>query len=253
MWIRIFWLTLFLIVQPVAPHAQQILTPSYATPSATGLEWDTNRPGSDYKYFEFDEAAPFADRLCRNLCDDDPECLAWTFEFAARSPGYPSYYYARGHCWLKNAVPDALYDECCVSGTIAGREPTVEVPPVVQPPAQEPPVIFGSPPELGELPLADEPSTSQQSPPSDPFTPDVSAGIVPPLELNTNRPGSDYHNFVVRTADPNACLAACQQDTHCRAWTFVNRGVGGSIYARCWLKDIVPAPQPDSCCTSGTK
>jgi hypothetical protein len=70
------------------------------------------------------------------------------------------------------------------------------------------------------------------------------------VEGGTNRMGSDYNNFDLSGADPNACESACLADQTCKAWTYVRPGVQGDN-AKCWLKSEVPDPTADDCCTSG--
>jgi len=71
------------------------------------------------------------------------------------------------------------------------------------------------------------------------------------LEANIDRPGSDYNNFDLTSADPSLCKAACEKDgPKCLAWTFVKPGVQGPS-ARCWLKNSVPPAFTNNCCTSG--
>ena len=72
------------------------------------------------------------------------------------------------------------------------------------------------------------------------------------LQYNTNRPGGDYHNFDLAGANPNLCRSACQGDSNCVAWTYVNPGIQGPA-ARCWLKNSVPPAVNDACCVSGVK
>jgi hypothetical protein len=70
-------------------------------------------------------------------------------------------------------------------------------------------------------------------------------------EYSVNRPGGDYTSFNQRSNDPRECEAACSNDpSRCRAWTYVRPGVQGPT-ARCWLKNVVPGPRSDACCTSG--
>jgi len=71
-------------------------------------------------------------------------------------------------------------------------------------------------------------------------------------EINTNRPGSDYRNFNLSSADPSLCSQACEQDQRCASFTYVKPGMQGKS-ARCWLKDAVPDPVRDGCCYSGVK
>jgi PAN domain-containing protein len=66
---------------------------------------------------------------------------------------------------------------------------------------------------------------------------------------NTDRPGNDFRNVALR-GNSGDCLELCRRTRGCRAWTFVKPGFQGAS-ARCWLKDVVPAAVPNSCCTSG--
>jgi len=72
------------------------------------------------------------------------------------------------------------------------------------------------------------------------------------LEWNVNRRGADYRSFDLVTPSPETCQSTCLSEPQCVAFTYVNPGVQGPS-ARCWLKDNVPQPEPDSCCVSGTK
>jgi hypothetical protein len=71
------------------------------------------------------------------------------------------------------------------------------------------------------------------------------------VELNTDRPGSDYRNFDLPSPNYNLCERACSDDDRCKAWTYVNPGVQGPT-ARCWLKTTVPPAVASTCCVSGT-
>jgi hypothetical protein len=73
-------------------------------------------------------------------------------------------------------------------------------------------------------------------------------GVDPP---GTDRPGGDYRHFDIK-GSADDCRETCLKDSPCQAWTFVKRGVQGPS-ARCWLKNAVPAPHPNPCCTSGTR
>jgi hypothetical protein len=72
------------------------------------------------------------------------------------------------------------------------------------------------------------------------------------LETNTDRPGMDYNNFDLASANPSLCEQACNADPDCRAFTYVKPGVQGAN-PRCWLKNGVPAANPSDCCDSGVK
>jgi hypothetical protein len=69
-------------------------------------------------------------------------------------------------------------------------------------------------------------------------------------EDRTNRPGSDYNNFV--TDSWQTCETACANDQMCAAWTYVRRGIQGPR-GRCWLKASVPHPVADQNTVSGVK
>lgn len=72
------------------------------------VESGVNRPGGDYKNFVMEPTiAGFAP--CQSACTNDPSCRAWTYVVAGVQGPKP-------HCWLKNTVPAAFKDKCCVSG-----------------------------------------------------------------------------------------------------------------------------------------
>ena len=48
----------------------------------------------------------------------------------------------------------------------------------------------------------------------------------------------------------NACKAACEADSKCRAWTYLRPGYAGPA-ARCFLKNQVKPPRRRPCCISG--
>jgi hypothetical protein len=72
------------------------------------------------------------------------------------------------------------------------------------------------------------------------------------LETNTDRPGMDYSNFDLASANPSLCEQACDGDPNCLAFTYVKPGVQGAN-ARCWLKNGIPTAYPATCCDSGVK
>ncbi|HEX2215406.1 MAG TPA: PAN domain-containing protein [Xanthobacteraceae bacterium] len=67
-----------------------------------------------------------------------------------------------------------------------------------------------------------------------------------------DRPGGDFANFPVRSADPVVCAQRCDRDSRCRAWSFsYPRTV--TVRAMCWLKRSVPARVENACCVSGVR
>jgi hypothetical protein len=72
------------------------------------------------------------------------------------------------------------------------------------------------------------------------------------MEVGIDRPGLDYRNFELTQYSPLQCQAACQADSACRAFTYVNPGIQGAN-AHCWLKSALQGPwNYCSYCTSGT-
>jgi hypothetical protein len=70
------------------------------------MEYNTDRAGSDYKSFGLVQADP---ALCQASCNKQPKCKAWTYV----KPGIQG---PKARCWLKNSVPSAKANSCCVSG-----------------------------------------------------------------------------------------------------------------------------------------
>ena len=69
-------------------------------------------------------------------------------------------------------------------------------------------------------------------------------------EDRTNRPGSDYKDFVINSW--KTCESACASEERCRAWSYVRPGVQGPG-GRCWLKGAIPNPVGDANVVSGVK
>ncbi len=60
-------------------------------------------------------------------------------------------------------------------------------------------------------------------------------------QANFDRPGGDYQQLAVPSADPAACALLCERDRRCRAWSFnYPREGDGTESAACWLKNSVP-------------
>jgi hypothetical protein len=60
------------------------------------------------------------------------------------------------------------------------------------------------------------------------------------VQYDTNYFGGDFTSFDVYDNRPLECASACAQNARCDAYTFVPPGIQGP-YARCWLKDSIPA------------
>jgi hypothetical protein len=91
------------VTLPVAPAAAQ----------TQSREESTDRPGRDYKNFDLNLPSPGTfggpEDVCRETCQRDDQCKTWTFVKAGVQGPKP-------RCWLKNAIPAARANTCCVSG-----------------------------------------------------------------------------------------------------------------------------------------
>ena len=83
--------------------------------ASSNIDRNTDRPGSDYRDFaqkknDFNE--------CQQACLTDPDCKAWTYVKPNCPPTNPD---SKAHCWLKNAIPRAFENNCCISGIKSAR------------------------------------------------------------------------------------------------------------------------------------
>jgi len=72
------------------------------------IEEDTDRPGKNFRNFWM---LPPGSKICREACEKDADCKAYTYVPPDLS-GDPS----KGRCWLKNGVPQPVSREGMVSG-----------------------------------------------------------------------------------------------------------------------------------------
>ena len=91
---------------------EPIVEPNSSTRQASGLEFDVDRGGSDYKNFDLLSADPL---LCQNACLREGKCKAWTYVKPNTQQG------VNPRCWLKYRIPDAKKADCCISGFILGE------------------------------------------------------------------------------------------------------------------------------------
>lgn len=196
-------------------------TPTPAYPAATGLEWNTNRAGSDYRDFDLPAPSP---ETCQTACMDEPACVAFTYV----NPGVQG---PSARCWLKNVVAAPTPDTCCVSGVKQYAAAPPPPPPAASPPPPPPPPVVARPRWHSTPPPGWSGTT---------WEPDI------------DRAGSDYTSFDLQGPRPDLCRDRCLGEPQCRAFTYVNPGVQGP-HARCWLKNSVPGSQPADCCLSGVK
>jgi len=90
------------------------------TATAQTMEQNIDRPGQSYATMVPDPADP---SVCSRRCDEDERCQAWTFVRPPRA-GAPA------RCWLKEQVPLAKPDRCCISGLKPAKATSANAPPV---------------------------------------------------------------------------------------------------------------------------
>jgi len=82
----------------------------------TGPRNNVDLPGSDIKHFTMAAPPPqqFDGRLnqCSNACAANKDCVAWTYVKPNTIQG------PLGNCYLKNAIPAQVANNCCVSGVL---------------------------------------------------------------------------------------------------------------------------------------
>ncbi len=94
-------------------------------PPTAGFEYDVDRPGSDIRNFEFEDADVDVEQnaaACAAACQNDQQCRAWTYV----RPGVQG---PKSRCWLKDAVPAPVGGASfAISGVVRPEGETV--PPV---------------------------------------------------------------------------------------------------------------------------
>eukprot|EP01079_Euglenida_sp_SAG-EU17-18_P005775 gene5775-1028_t len=104
------------------------------------------------------------------------------------------------------------------------------------------PVYVDYTPPTGPGPYAVPVGIGRAPPPAPP-------GPAPgPYMVDTDIGGGDYNVTNVQYTDPHLCQAACYDDPHCKAWTYVVRP---PTKGACCLKDHVGKPTVNPTCTSG--
>ena len=73
---------------------------------------DTDMPGQDFEHFAMTKDS-WDD--CRNACEKNKKCFAWTYVKPRPTDAKPT-----PVCWLKSSVPQRRANPCCISGTSKG-------------------------------------------------------------------------------------------------------------------------------------
>jgi hypothetical protein len=118
-----------------------------------GMENNTDRPGSDYDRFHINDQRP--DRCQSECLLQRDRCKAWTYV-------RPGIQHKHAVCYLKNTVPPARSNTCCISGVLPSKSRTgVTQGPggFVPAPSQQPPAAPPSSPSepADQLPATPEP------------------------------------------------------------------------------------------------
>ncbi len=78
-------------------------------PRLADVEYSIDRVGGDYRSFE--TAPEPRGKACRQACETDMRCRAWTY----RRPGYGT---AAARCYLKESIKTPHHKPCCISGVV---------------------------------------------------------------------------------------------------------------------------------------
>lgn len=73
------------------------------------FEMSIDRPGGDYRHFVMRPNGEAA--ACKDACDGDKKCRAWTYVRAGYISTYP-------RCYLKSKVRTPRRKPCCISGVV---------------------------------------------------------------------------------------------------------------------------------------
>jgi hypothetical protein len=82
---------------------------------------------------------------------------------------------------------------------------------------------------------------------------DIHPASMHSLEGAVDRPGSDFANFDLPSADFRLCQGECAVNSTCRSWAYVEPGTIQGPNPRCWLKNATAVPADNGCCVSGAK
>jgi hypothetical protein len=78
-------------------------------PRRDAREFSIDRSGGDYR--SLDVAASATGETCKDVCDGESQCRAWTYV----RPGYVG---AEARCYLKDRLMPPRHRPCCISGVV---------------------------------------------------------------------------------------------------------------------------------------
>ncbi len=209
---------------------------------SSDLEWGVSYNGGDYASFNLSSSNP---KLCRNACEQDSDCVAFTFVREGIQGSSP-------RCWLKNIVRPIVRRTGRVSGIVRSKPATD----IALPEGNYRSLSNISPSGCRDRCAMDSQcvaythissqarcdlKNSYSSPIQSQGTGSTSSLMRKEgLEFGIGRTGQDYRSFWVSEPNPRICQRVCVRESRCRAFTYVEPGVQGN-QARCWLKRGVPS------------
>lgn len=216
------------------------------------MELSTDRKGyGDYYQFTPALESPWE---CKEACEADNRCLAWTYREPSTSD--------RARCYLKEDVPPGSSAEGFISGIgVRAVEDQFEVDvdrfgddyyPFT--PQESNPLYCYRACQDDDRCASwtfgfrdDQPRCWLKSGMGSPrYVRNFISGVKGTIEWNTDRYGSDYDHIALPVQNPWLCKRHCEEDEECRAWTLV-------MWGDCLLKDAVPGPTYKADVISGVK
>jgi hypothetical protein len=201
-----------------------------------------DRPGSDYVSYP----SPSADSCASDCGHAGSSCAAFTYDTIT------------GRCWLKDATPGVAACSTCLSGDPRGVEPNSDRPGAdyATTSAPDAKACASQCAQDGQcLAFTWNESTHacqlKNAAPATVSAPMMHSGVRRGWEVNIDRPGDDYHSFLVDGPRPEVCQAACARDAQCKAWTLGTAPADGEN--RCWLKSAIPRTHYKAAAISGIK
>lgn len=228
---------------------------------SAGMQNNVNLPGMD-----IGSVPALTPLMCRQACQRDGRCASWTWV-------RPSV------CWLKNSVPQAVPNTCCVSAVERAAAPPITLSAGMADNVNLPGGDYRSAASSGPQACRSSCQGDNQCVAWTWVKPQQSggAGICyfknrvtqqvannccvsavertagPSVTLgsgmanNVNLPGGDIGQFAA--GQPQACRDACQRNGSCRSWTWV-KPQQVNANGTCFLKNVVPRQVANNCCVS---
>jgi hypothetical protein len=242
---------------PLAVAAKDVRS-GITRPEAFKPTYDENvdRPGGDYRRIDLTNADP---KLCQKTCLDDQKCRAWSYRKA--DGGAPQ-------CGLKERVLGRVDDRLAVSGIVRADVADATYDENVDRPGGDYRQfdLTEANPRLCQKSCLDETrcrawsyrkpegrtngkphcALKDRAPATSNDRLNVT-GVVsrwqylePTYDESVERPGSNYREFDLPSADPKLCQKTCLDEARCRAWSYRKPEGMTNRKPHCAVKDHVP-------------